>query len=136
MKHLGNKYPIPASVTTLLDSLPVGEVFLTGSRWLGYASPSSDWDFFIQSCPMHEKTLQRIGYTQIPTMFYSDPSVVKVYLSPCGEIHIQLVRDSYLKSQVQDKIAPTLRSLYLIKDTELRKKTARLVWQAALRAAQ
>ena len=96
---------------------------LTGSRYFGGSTETSDWDFFVQSSDNVRDELDKLGFIVIPrpdkndddryyphsvTQVWSDDSIdyfdrncVMVVGSNAAPIHIQLVKDVQKKLKVQ-----------------------------------
>jgi len=129
LQNIGNNQPLPQNVTDLLQTLPGGVVYLTGSQWLGTARANSDWDFFADYNNLNCHALLDAGYNKCNASLYTDPSVVEVWAK--GDVHVQLVKDAALKSKVQDMIRPIL----LAATNRCDKKVLRFVWQTALLVA-
>lgn len=142
---MGNEYPFPQAVLRLIEAFPK-RIFLTGSQWLGTATPKSDWDFIITNCPDSQRKLRDLGFVRmtsdnvgIETLVenvYGDISVVSCWTNQKDrfpevgpQIHIQLVKDAPLKAAVQAKIAGILRK---VPD----KKARADVWKAAMLAVE
>jgi len=132
LRNLGNDQPLPQNVVDLLQTLPGGVVYLTGSQWLGTgtACVDSDWDFFADYNDLNCHVLLDAGYNKCNVSWHVDPSVVEVWAK--GNVHVQLVKDAALKSKVQDMIRPVL-----LEHTTNRygKNELRLIWQTALLVA-
>lgn len=79
---------------------------LTGSRYFGYQSNKSDWDFFVQERPKREveKWLISRGFRCIsqPT-HYKDKMCLTVWRweDETNQIDVQIVRDAELKQKCQ-----------------------------------
>lgn len=91
----------------LLSTLFKSEgMHLTGSRFFGNVSPTSDWDFFCQDSEDNRNTLTSLGFKK-QFLCYPDPDVNtnEVWRHTRYPIHVQLEKDVNLKATVQQKIA-------------------------------
>ena len=113
-------------------------VFITGSRFFGDWSKTSDYDFFIQYDKRVESALLNAGFVKndVPNMnrYMGDPSLVKLLGGPSGSVHVQLVEDAVKKNRVQH-ILRTAKFLPYRPDSSMkrpqRKSQERDIWSYA-----
>ena len=76
--------------------------YLTGSRFFGGFTPTSDWDYFVKDSPEVRSFLFNIGFYEKESddmTGYDDSTIVSVFEQ--NDIHIQLVKDAELKARAQ-----------------------------------
>lgn len=78
--------------------------YLTGSRFFGGSNSKSDWDYFVEDSKEVRKFLENTGFWMMDkedstTTHYGDASMVALYSR--NDIHIQVVKDAYLKHRAQ-----------------------------------
>lgn len=87
----------------LLSTLLSEGMYLTGSRFFGNVSPTSDWDFFCQDSEDNRNNLLFLGFKKQP-LCYPDTNTNEVWKHRYP-IHVQLVKDVHLKLRVQQVLA-------------------------------
>lgn len=129
------KVPCEVRVLALLEQAPF-EFHLTGSRFFGYDTPESDWDFFVDSAVLGglfglENWLRHIGfYKDSDIIDYSKTSIVQVWKHTLAPIQIQIVEDAQLKADVQNVMNSIPRLTYQM--GELSKECRKVLWDVAL----
>ena len=84
---------LPVQIETLNKSQ--FKFYLTGSRYFGNATATSDWDFFVQDSPMVRKWLESEGYWHGTKFNEEDPHYVDDFMTvlyQCGNVHIQVIQ--------------------------------------------
>ena len=100
---------------------------LTGSRYFGTATPSSDWDFYTEASPATVRELEALGYKlSVSGTYDEDCNTISVYRTGNGLIHVQLVRDAGIKTKVQSY----LKMLGVFKKGARNKITEHNIWAA------
>ena len=105
---------LPPIVATLFE-LEFSEFnfYLTGSRFFGGISNTSDWDFVTENNDKIENYLVSIGFKENVNLNYLDPMTEKVYTkyfcgcennhaSECLKIDIQICNDIFTKIKIRD----------------------------------
>ena len=104
-----------------------GHVFhLTGSRYFGYYSELSDWDFFVEDHQNLHAELEDMGFKMMPGG-YDDPVTAEVWHHP-DDIHVQVVTDIEVKKTAQQII----RDNFLIHGG-MSKEIQKVVWYNVIR---
>lgn len=94
------------------------EFILTGSRFFGYNTEKSDWDFFTQAPPDPVNLitfLTELGFQSIYRTGYKDREITVVYRHPTERIDIQVVKDAALKNKIQERLL-TLAGIILMRN--------------------
>lgn len=111
-------------------------VVLTGSRYFGTSTASSDWDYAIFPTISYAiddwiKELSRMGFTLIHNPAYRDNGINQVYYHAGENIHVQLrYSDTYAKFIKAQKVIDTMR----LPDTVHKNKAAmRNVWTVIMK---
>jgi len=107
---------------------------LTGSRFFGWPTSVSDWDFFAEDTYETRNLLMDLGFSDVsrdgvsnekhPT--YSDPLCTGVFFHPDG-IHVQLVNDFITKMMAQKIIAEEN-----LLSSPMTKENQRIVWRSVI----
>lgn len=113
---------IPEHVLDLINCEKF-DFFLTGSRYFGTATQTSDWDFFADYSVDLCQWLENSGFRKKSECDYDDTTIVKVY-SYMG-IDVQLVKNKDLKNLAQRVLK---KNNLFGKDKQLN----RLLWNAVL----
>lgn len=82
--------------------------YLTGSRYFGSTTSTSDWDFFVADTPEVTNWLTNNGFSLVEGAYNNDPNITTVYAK--DDYHIQLVADVKNKLYSQIAIAEFLSS--------------------------
>lgn len=109
MSIIGLRFDSTLDILFWLERKTNIELFLTGSRFFGTATESSDYDFYAQ---MHEDTrnaLLRMGFKPVSDEFdfgeyNADPNIAEVLRYECNDnnhIDVQLVHNIEVKDTVQ-----------------------------------
>lgn len=89
----------PRSPFEVIRDSPVS-FYLTGSRFFGNATSTSDWDFMAEDSSEVETLLIQNGFTRVDVDNYSDFSITKVFAHIQCNIHVQLIRKDYLRRKI------------------------------------
>lgn len=107
------------------------QFYLTGSRFFGNNTKSSDWDFFVQDSFDVRNWLAINGFKiNKNSKYYSDGFCIDVYrkhIQYSTWIDVQVVSDASLKLKAQDLIKNNVPPVTL-----LNKTFARIVWSLTL----
>lgn len=110
---------------------------LTGSRAFGTARPNSDHDFFVDNSigsPVGETIetwLKTNGWSPIGRHeSYDDPFIIGCWISSCGGIHVQVVKDAPLKLRIQNCLIKAG-----ILNQRVSRDVAKRIWTTAIAVA-
>lgn len=98
--------------------------FLTGSRYFGHHSPSSDWDFFTD----RNTNLRDVGFFKLEFASYSDQNITEVfrYTEDNLQVDVQIVPD--LESKIHCQKA--LFALFGANIKNIGKNERNILWDA------
>lgn len=132
-------HSFPSVVKTL--EMSKFEFHLTGSRFWGNVTNSSDWDFFVQNSDEIHEWLHANGFERLAasSAYAGDGMCDCVYVLgsetqcndacirylPSNEVHVQVVKSAMLKNSIQTEL------FRLYPDGFVDKGQARLVWKTA-----
>ena len=110
------------------------DFYMTGSRIIGTADNSSDWDFFTTNSIKVQSFLANLGFKALPSpgsyngypINSSLQQLFMIFRHPCG-IDVQLVYNAKRKRAIQDKILPILTKFWKKGD----KITPIAIWETA-----
>lgn len=109
------------------------EYFLTGSRFFGTHSQSSDYDFFTVYSEKMENDLKALGFTEITNHEYlDDHTFCKIYefVDRMGTIQIQLVKSEMIDAKIRAQ--KLLKQYHDTHQLPTDKESIRLLWQFAI----
>lgn len=117
---------VPVSAMQKMMDSPI-DFYLTGSRYFGTNTASSDWDFYT---PINTGTiifLDALGFVN-DTKYYDADKVMKHHIE---NIHVQLVSNLEEKHRKQKKISELLETFPSIGKYFMQNKyLARLLWRS------
>lgn len=114
------------------------EFYLTGSRYFGYDTPESDWDFFVDWAASDgasglENWLKHAGFYKESNRDYSGATgITQIWKHGIAPVHIQIVEDARTKSDVQSVLNSDSRLVSQM--GKLSKEGRKALWNAALAA--
>lgn len=101
---------------------------LTGSRFFGTATETSDWDFFAQYCPGNKQFLKSNGFVELTdsSQQYNDQETKCVMRFTNGslQIDVQLVNDVTKKCRINNAIKHRPDFLRLMNSIKKEERTA------------
>lgn len=113
------------NVWALLTKSPA-QFHLTGSRYFGWATPGSDWDFFVQADKTIEDHLAMMGFSLVSKNSYADPLCLGVWTHP-SNVHVQVVSSIKTKKRAQ----AVIQEHDLLNPYD-NKQTTHKIWQAVI----
>ena len=114
------------------------EFHLTGSRFFGYDTAESDWDFFVDSHALYGASglvnwLHANGFYKESNRDYSGATgITEIWKHGYTPVHIQIVEDAQLKADVQSALISDTQ--LVIQMGNLTKESRKALWNAALAA--
>ena len=126
--HAGKNIPLDTS-NAIVSLARLPEAFhLTGSRFFGYATSKSDWDFAAQYSPELVRKLRDIGFVSCDRGYvrYGDGYTVDV-MEHC-DVQVQLRSDLGLTLKVRDLLYNELRGELRAAGHEQRREAWRLLY--------
>ena len=105
------------------------EFYLTGSRFFGTQTESSDYDFFVTQSDEVTKELLANGFHLETETYEGDPVLTAVYRR--DNVDVQLVRNAKIKQHVQSKMKPMMQA-FGIPESEVDKELQKKLWHLCL----
>ena len=93
------------SVLSVRDAMAHSQIsfYLTGSRFFGNAKSHSDWDYFTEDNYSTKEFLESLGFDlQHISRYTNDKTIIDVYHHAGENIHVQFVKDVWVKSFAQE----------------------------------
>lgn len=111
------------------------EFYLTGSRFFGYDTPESDWDFFVDLAALGgasglESWLRHNGFYKDSNRDYAVTGVTQVWKHGLAPIHIQVVEDARQKAAVQAALKGNAHLAFQMGQAS--KEGRKILWDVAL----
>lgn len=116
-------------VLTLMEQAPF-QFHLTGSRFFGYSTMESDWDFFVGCQENLRNWLWSNGFYHCDSGYQGTTGITEVWVHETEPIQIQTVNDAQLKADVQN-VMNSIPFLVSQMRTML-KKDRKVLWDFAI----
>lgn len=128
------KIPDYVSVLVLMEQTRF-KFHLTGSRFFGYDTPESDWDFFVDASVLGgasglENWLRDNEFHKDSSRDYAVTNIIQVWKHGFAPIHIQIVEDARQKANVQAALEDNPRLALQMRQAS--KEARKVIWDVAL----
>lgn len=95
-------YPMPTDLSTHMAAAPY-IFYLTGSKFFGGVTKTSDTDYFVQNSPLLDEFLSKNGFGQVKmSRAYTDYLLVDLWVNRDENVHVQVVSDAKHKLRAQE----------------------------------
>lgn len=106
------------------------EFHLTGSRFFGRDTSSSDWDFFVEYYPDLADWLAANGFCKESKPDYGSEDIVDVWKNVLFGVHVQVIINVRLKAAVQTALRNLGFGYWMY---SLSQEDRKLIWRLAFR---
>lgn len=107
--------------------------YLTGSQFFGNSRANSDWDYFTEDNYNTKQFLENLGFVVDSVSYNNDTSVVLVMYHRGENIHVQFVKDVWVKSFAQEVLHSCVSGEQWSKMSKANKNTH---WHIAMAAGR